>query len=189
MVLHPCNHCRRHIDRHAEVCPFCAAVPEAVAPRAMLAGRLSRAMLFASATLVSCDQGAKPNAESGSGSAAIKAPSTTWKLRGVVKDSQGRPLGGASIHLVLEGQPTQPAASFNAVADAQGRYQVEGATAGRYNVSFSWSDSSASSYRGNAYTSEMLTLVIGSDQSLNATMDPSVPAMPYGAPPARRRVV
>ncbi len=184
MVLQPCDCCRRHIDRHAAVCPFCAAVVISAPPRAMLAGRLSRAVLFASATLVGCDQGAKPVAPA-SGSAAIKAPTTTWRLHGVVKDSQGTPLAGATLHMTLEGQPTieQPA-PITAIADAKGRYQVEGATAGRYNVSISWSGD-----RGNAYTSEIVAVVIGTDHTWNATMDPSVPAMPYGAPPSRRRVV
>jgi hypothetical protein len=182
MVLQPCVRCRRHIDRHAEACPFCSAVTGGAAPRAMIAGRLSRAMLFASATMVSCDQGAKP-AASQSGSAAIKPSSSFWKLHGVVTDSYGLPLDGATLLMALEGQaPSEP--PITAVTASRGRYRVEGATAGRYNVSFSWAGA-----RGSAFTFNTVTVVIGSDRSLDATMDPSVPVMPYGAPPTRRRVV
>lgn len=149
----------------------------------MLAGRLSRAMLFASATLVSCDQGAKPVATEGS--AAIKAPSTTWKLHGVVKDSQGQPLRGARVSMFLEEQPQTEPASFTATADAQGRYQVEGAIIGRYNVTFEWAGNAGNAF----YKSPLVTFLSTSDKSLDATLDPSLPAMPYGAPPARRRVV
>jgi len=41
-ALHPCAGCRRHIDAHARVCPFCGVF-----------GRLSRAAVFAGVALAS----------------------------------------------------------------------------------------------------------------------------------------
>lgn len=52
--LHPCPSCHRHVAGDAPVCPFCGGALEASEPRATVLGRVSRAMIFASATLAAC---------------------------------------------------------------------------------------------------------------------------------------
>jgi hypothetical protein len=59
--LHPCRSCRRHVrdDR----CPFCGATPARREPIDLGIGRVSRAVVFASATLVAagaCGGKARP---------------------------------------------------------------------------------------------------------------------------------
>src|SRR5688572_21457303 len=63
--LHPCPHCRRHVRRDETTCPFCAQALAAPAPSPGLpAGRLTRAAVFAGATLAAtaCGSG-KPKTE------------------------------------------------------------------------------------------------------------------------------
>lgn len=51
MVLSPCASCHRHIDARDAVCPFCRAprATGAISPRRASLGRLSRAAIFAGA--------------------------------------------------------------------------------------------------------------------------------------------
>jgi hypothetical protein len=52
-MLEPCAHCQRHIDDSEVQCPFCGtANHRKPSPRPRLDGRLSRAAVFASAALV-----------------------------------------------------------------------------------------------------------------------------------------
>ena len=63
--LRPCTACNRHVAIDTSSCPFCAAALAPAAPRPRIRGRLSRAAVFASATLATaaaCGGGkAKPN--------------------------------------------------------------------------------------------------------------------------------
>src|SRR5690606_7068696 len=57
MTLVPCVGCRRHVAQGASTCPFCGeALPadREVPPPRRAAGRLSRAAVFAGATLAGC---------------------------------------------------------------------------------------------------------------------------------------
>src|SRR5438045_2918234 len=66
MNLAPCTSCRRHVRTSplSVVCPFCgatiAAVSAASPPRASVAKRLSRAAVFAGATLTACTPAPQP---------------------------------------------------------------------------------------------------------------------------------
>ena len=63
MILRPCTGCRRHVANVEAACPFCGAALAvvAVAPHAAPLGRLSRAAVFASAaTLAGCWTNAAP---------------------------------------------------------------------------------------------------------------------------------
>src|SRR5690348_1838796 len=60
MELQPCPGCRRHVAEAA--CPFCGAAVER-GERGALFGRLSRAAVFASATLIACGGGKKTTRE------------------------------------------------------------------------------------------------------------------------------
>lgn len=52
-MLHPCGQCRRHVNDHETRCPFCdAPLEHRASSRPLLDGRLSRAAVFASAVLV-----------------------------------------------------------------------------------------------------------------------------------------
>lgn len=64
--LHPCPSCHRHVRGSA--CPFCGARATRREPIDLGVGRVSRAIVFASATLTaasSCAHHAKPNDEMG----------------------------------------------------------------------------------------------------------------------------
>jgi hypothetical protein len=54
MELVPCGGCRRHVDARETACPFCAAAITARPQRAMPRGRITRAAVF-SAALVACE--------------------------------------------------------------------------------------------------------------------------------------
>lgn len=61
MELVLCGGCRRHVDSRETTCPFCAAAVTARPQRAFLRGRLSRAAVF-SAALVACESKQSPPA-------------------------------------------------------------------------------------------------------------------------------
>ncbi|MDB4956378.1 MAG: hypothetical protein JWO36_3947 [Myxococcales bacterium] len=54
--LVPCPQCHRHVAVGEAACPFCGAAPRLAPKRLTLGGRLSRAAVFASATLVACSK-------------------------------------------------------------------------------------------------------------------------------------
>ena len=59
--LRPCTACDRHVAIDESSCPFCAAALAPAVPRPRIRGRLSRAAVFASATLaVAACGGGKP---------------------------------------------------------------------------------------------------------------------------------
>jgi hypothetical protein len=64
--LVPCSGCRRHVVETEPACPFCGAAPSPIVPgTATRVARLSRAAVFAGATLVTATGcgGSKPTAE------------------------------------------------------------------------------------------------------------------------------
>ncbi len=54
MDLVPCIHCRRHVGVFETTCPFCARSAPEQRPQLAFAGRLTRAAIF-SAAVVACD--------------------------------------------------------------------------------------------------------------------------------------
>jgi len=61
MELVPCGGCRRHVDASEERCPFCAAAVTGRPRRAIVAGTITRAAVF-SAALVACESKQSPPA-------------------------------------------------------------------------------------------------------------------------------
>ena len=93
--LRPCTSCDRHVAIDEATCPFCAAALAPAAPRPRPRGRLSRAALFASATLATaaaCGGGkAKPVESTGaggdtSGPAAVDAGIDAAEAREIEQD-------------------------------------------------------------------------------------------------------
>jgi hypothetical protein len=61
MTLQPCVACGRHVRVEDAACPFCGAPVDEAEPRPSLRGRVSRAAVFAAASLAACgSHDAKP---------------------------------------------------------------------------------------------------------------------------------
>jgi hypothetical protein len=210
MDLHPCESCRRHIDRRDAVCPFCDAATGNTRPRSSLGavGRLSRAAIFAGAAacgstptqtnhappppppppdpvLVQQFATAPPPAE-GKGS-----------IRGFVR-RDGQPLVGVAVHARREDGTT-----VDATTGSHGEYTFVDVAPGQWSLSLDHYvyDPYAGSRRPQEGPMMMPDDVVTLDPGENERHDvsfssPSPPApdtgpccKPYGAPPARRRVV
>jgi hypothetical protein len=118
--LRPCTACQRHVELRETACPFCSAALQPAEPRSPFAGKITRAAVFASATLAAVGAGA---------CGGSKKPDTNTNTNTVV----------------------QPARDDAGVADA-------------------------------AEAPPVL-------EERHHSRNPNNTPMPYGAPPARRRVV
>jgi hypothetical protein len=213
MVLEACGGCRRHVALDATECPFCGASRVPATPRPCAVGRLSRAAVFAGATLAGCytsepapqysgapvqpvqpqsppsepqppptpppddSHFAKPPAATGSGS-----------IRGTVYDASTKaPLQGVLVTAIPPngGKPTQQVRT-----DARGQYSMTGLPAGQYVVSFMVATTPDTRARAPG---SVIKVGDGTTERLDVgvTYVPvdNYEAMPYGAPPRRRRLV
>jgi hypothetical protein len=59
LALEPCPHCQRHVAITEAACPFCAGALPTMAPRTFGLRGMSRAAVFAGATLATACGGAK----------------------------------------------------------------------------------------------------------------------------------
>jgi hypothetical protein len=209
MDLHPCASCRRHIDRRDPICPFCRASVATAAGRSPLGAvaRLSRAAIFAGAAacgsapahhapppppppppdpvLVQQFATAPPPAE---GMAS---------LRGFVT-RDGQPLAGVRVHATRDDGTTA-----DALTGPHGEYAFVDVAPGR--MSLKLDDYVYDPYRGSrrptdgppVMPEEVVTLDPGENERHDVAFSPPpLPppdtgpcCKPYGAPPARRRVV
>jgi len=105
-------------------------------------------------------------------------------MHGTVVDQAGAPLVGASIALSLE------ARMYNATTDERGHYAFDEVAPGTYTVSFNFSRPSPMGVQQGSEAKQVVVSA-GSDQRVDAKLQvtDTPMAMPYGAPPARRRVV
>ena len=189
--MRPCPACSRHV-RDA-TCPFCgAAVPAAA--RSVFAGPATRAAVFSA--LAGCWTGNTPaeqtttvehKTETHEQQKSPPPPAAAGTIEGTVTDSNsGAPLSYAQVTLVEANRVAQ--------TDAQGHYTFDGVAPGTYTIRVL--ARSGNPRAGGAYA--QASVVIGDTGGARADVQVAVPVyhynphqapMPYGAPPARRRIV
>jgi hypothetical protein len=199
MQLHPCARCRRHVEVTAEACPFCdaALVPAQPVVR-FVGGRLSRAAVFASATLVST---------SGcwtSSSTTTSSPATQTTAVENQPPSNETAAGAITGH-VYNSQTHESIASVGvtlispdrkrvtARTDSQGTFVFSGLAPGDYTLEWIQEPTNRRRDPDEARTMRQ-TVLVGAGQTAVADITlyfpiPSNVKMPYGAPPRRGRVV
>jgi len=201
--LRPCPSCRRHVVVAATACPFCAAALAAAEPPPDVPiGAFSRAAVFAGLALASpacwTGGGNQPATTTGTQTTQTStqtdgtvAPApegnkpdvTTARLEGVVTNSRtGQALVGYAVSI----RPRTAAATQATATDASGHYAFAKLPAGEYVLQF------GQAMPRRPPTVVSLTLHVGEakrhDQAIFIPEPSNVP-MPYGAPPARERIV
>lgn len=217
MTLRPCSECRRHITQDERTCPFCgAATVLTVARMPRLAGRLSRAAVFAGATLAGCYTSApasqgpppppppppddqqqqqvmvEPPPPPPDERAFAKPPAGAGHIHGIVTDSStGRPRGGIHVQLHVPGQ--RP---VFALTNANGEYAFRDLAAGTYTVIVEHPPPNHPRAAMPPAIRREVQLADGAVERFDARVTQVVVPVdrgpcckPYGAPPARRRLV
>jgi hypothetical protein len=198
MTLHPCASCRRHIDAGVASCPFCASPQPRHPMRSPLAtvAKLSRAAVFAGAaacytgpTTTTTTTTPPPNPTdtsevTGSASFAKPPPPAPGRatLTGIFR-IDGHPSPNTSVHLIGD-------SGVNATVqtDARGRYTFSDLEPGGYRLT-------VDVYSGRfgppqEYLQVTADANVEHDFAVNSPPPDRGPCCkPYGAPPARRRVV
>ncbi|HEX5061199.1 MAG TPA: carboxypeptidase-like regulatory domain-containing protein [Kofleriaceae bacterium] len=189
MRLRPCEGCRRHVAVDEARCPFCG---HALAPVAMgllvPRGRFSRAAVFAGATLAgACWTGSTTPRETPiehkqvESKPSVPPPGT---IRGVVHNADGgAPLPGVTVTVQKpDGSPVY------ATTNAKGEYEFKNLPPGQYAVMFQ-SGNPNETPQGTPVTLES-DAGATADVFIDLTIPDRAPCCkPYGAPPARRRIV
>lgn len=209
MTLRACSQCRRHF-RAEPACPFCGTAAPPRQPRPFSPARLSRAAAFAG--LASCytsnpppqygpppppppyvgqqqqqQQQQQQTQQTQQQQLANPPPGEvgTSRIEGLVTDSTtNRPMGKVRVELHSGDNPPriQPRSTQT---DVNGRYAFVELPAGRYVVMFGVPDPRVAARR-------VIDLGDGDRQYASwevYTQPASNIPTPYGAPPARRRVV
>jgi len=184
--LTPCPACARHVRE--QTCPFCGAdvPPPALRPR--FVGPVTRAAIF-SVAVAGCWTG--PTAEPATTTTTEThteteaPPAVTGAIDGTVTDSAtGQPVAGASVRLDNKLVTT---------TDYNGHYKFAGVAAGSHTIAVSTNGNR--NHGGGAYATaqiEVRAALARADIQLALpvpTFDPNNIPKPYGAPPARRRLV
>jgi protocatechuate 3,4-dioxygenase beta subunit len=190
----PCPACSRHV-RDA-TCPFCGAAVPAPATRSVFAGAVTRAAVFSA--LAGCWTGSPP-AEQQTTPVEQQTtpvehhveqpkppPPTSGTIEGTVIDTNsGSPASFAQVTLVEANRVTQ--------TDAHGHYKFDGVTPGKYTVRVV--ARAPNPRMGPVFAQTDVTL---GDTGARADLQVAIPVyhynpnqtpMPYGAPPARKRIV
>jgi hypothetical protein len=186
MVLHPCVACGRHVEIEEARCPFCGAACTRFEPRPVRAGRLARAVVFAGATLAACDQGKGATdraVDKPTDPQVAKQPVAEPRVHGTITDDAGGPLVGAQVSL-------NGPAVYTAVSDHKGRYAFDDIATGQYKLIVGYMGMRGGEWAiGNAEHEVHVASGAEVRQDVSVHVQREAPAMPYGAPPARRRVV
>ncbi|HEY5952295.1 MAG TPA: carboxypeptidase-like regulatory domain-containing protein [Kofleriaceae bacterium] len=199
MTLRACSQCRRHFAAEA-VCPFCGTAAPPVPQRPRLGGRLSRAAVFASVTLVGCYTSNPPPQQYGPppppppheepqhfSDPPPPRPTSGGSISGVVRDSRNTtPMPNVSVQLMSNAQPPtiEPQATQT---DANGRYSFANLPAGTYLIVYGNANP-----RSRQRPQQLVFIADHEAKALDLQIyspPPSNIPMPYGAPPARARVV
>jgi hypothetical protein len=180
-MLRPCPGCQRHIYADASSCTFCGvavAAPVVREPSARV-GRLSRALVFAGAIAAAPACGPAVRYE------ALPAAAANGAVKGHVVRHDGRPV---AAYVTLYGQAlrsvTGGSDSMSVSAAGDGSFSFANVPPGHYRISVS-----------GLGDSPELDVRAGSAAVIDLELDKPKPvdtrhmAKPYGAPPARRRVV
>ena len=195
--MRPCPACRRHV-RDERACPFCGAAVAPAAPRGLFAGPVTRAAVFSA--LAGCWTGSTPAEQTTTVEHKTETheherkppppPTTAGTVEGTVIDSNtGSGVTYAEVRLLdASGQVVGTAST-----DGAGRYRFDNIAPGPYTVHVL--------ARGNnprAGGASVAAKVVVGDQGAHADLQVAIPVyrynptntpMPYGAPPARKRVV
>jgi hypothetical protein len=191
MFLRVCVQCRRHVGVSETSCPFCGVSSSApTVPRPVTtATRLGRAAIFAGATLTACWSGStksNPIEHKQVDKPVETAPGAPapGSIRGIVRDSRtNQPLPNFRITLVQESGATQ-----DAVSDRNGEYVFTGLEPANYTVTYQ------SNHPRQPAVERPVTLQPEQGERADITVyfpepDRGPCCKPYGAPPARRRLV
>jgi hypothetical protein len=208
MEFAPCPACHRHVrvsPAESEIepaCPFCAAaIRDAQPVHRSLVGRASRAAVFASAaTLAGCytsstTQGPPPPPpdpnggvyEPDPGDARFAKPpqSDRGAISGVLKNPDGR-TPAANHPITLHGGNEHR----DTTTDARGAYAFGDLPPGSYTITFQ-----PSYHPRQAPAMAQVEVIAGTNTRVDFALHPVPPpdrgpcCKPYGAPPARRRIV
>lgn len=185
----PCPACSRHV--RDTTCPFCGAAVATAAPRSVFAGAVTRAALFSA--LAGCWTGNPPAEQTTTVEHKTETHEqtkperpATGTIEGTVTDSNsGAPVSYAQVTIV----------ETNAVAqtDAQGNYKFVGVASGNYTIRVQARGNNPR--QGGAFAQANVVLGdTGARADVSVAMpvyhyNPNQTPMPYGAPPARKRVV
>ena len=190
MLLRVCVQCRRHVALSETACPFCRAALAPCTQRApRVAARLGRAAIFAGATAVTGCWTSSTKAHD-TNTVEHKTVETTpaavppGSIRGVVRNGEtGQPLAGFAVTLVAEAGAVQ-----QGVTDQKGEYVFTGLEPGNYTVTYQPSHP--------RQPPAEVPVTLHPEQGERADLSIVFPApdrgpccKPYGAPPARRRIV
>jgi len=181
MDLVPCAACRRHVAALAESCPFCGTARTPLR-RALLVqpGRFSRAAVFAGLAACYTNTSAPPSQNQSVPPVEKRRAVGGSSLRGKLTHARtGAPLGGVVVEVW-----TTASVPTTATTSSSGEFVVSGLEPRDYTVSFVGPD-------GVRYATSKIVEVRDKETVLDLAFDP-VPApvpKPYGAPPARRRLV
>jgi len=209
--LAPCPGCRRHVADEA-ACPFCGIALAPQRPsRAVAPGRLSRAAVFAGATLTGCwtnsnqpvttpiehHDTAQDKADKTEGSKVdasehhefARSAAKTGRIEGTLTEtSTNQPQDGQQVALVNNATH----ARLVVTTDPAGHYMFDNVEPGDYTLV--WDETGnprRPSRRVSAHVADGAQVKL----DITITWQPqqqqhhnNIP-MPYGAPPARRRVV
>jgi len=189
MLLRVCVHCRRHVGVSESACPFCRAELVAARPRpTVAAARLGRAAIFAGATVASA---CWTSSSSGPRDTTVEhktvepkaGPIPPGTIRGVVRDGNGAYMPNFPVTLQSES-----GTSLHATSDQHGEFEFRGVEPGNYTVYYQPNNPRQSP----AMTA--VTLHPEQGERADLVVYPAPPdrgpcCKPYGAPPARRRIV
>lgn len=186
MSFEPCRQCKRHVRTEASVCPFCEA-PFASPRRSVALGRASRAAIFASATLVGCWTGKAATTTTVDNTTE---QSSAGVVEGVVTES-GSNTPQANVKVTLMRGSSDWEYNGEKVAetqtDANGRYQFTNVANGQYTIIV---EAGRPSRRGwPRRPVQVPPSMPNMGDMVIYPYHPNAEPMPYGAPPARRRVV
>lgn len=207
MDLVPCGVCRRHVDSRAASCPFCATpITRAVKRLLDAGGRLSRAAVFAGAAACYTNP---PPAQQINTPPPPPPPDNTVQQQGqhFAQPPDGTTTnadqGGSIDGVVIEAATNRPMSSTTvtlqdqdgnrqqAQTDANGHFVFNALAAGNYVV---WTDAPGGNPRMAPARQAVMIAGPGAIQ-VTLHVQPAPPidrgpcCKPYGAPPARRRVV
>jgi hypothetical protein len=216
MQLVPCPHCQRHVAVEETTCPFCATAITKASPRNLqLVGRVGRAAVFAGATLVACgpppqpqqppppphevqppppdevrhhEPPPPPDPTEGQGNGFAKPPVATGTIAGTVTIENTR----TAINGVRVTATTDQQGGAATITDASGRYRFSNLTAGSYQLTFF-------QHSNQRFQPSPVVRVVQLGEGATLRVDVALPPLPppdrgpcckpYGAPPARRRLV
>jgi len=181
-LLAPCATCHRHVGLDAPTCPFCHAPPATLPPRTptTILGRVTRAAVFAGAVGAAGCGASVPKPHYDQMTSPASATGESGEVRGRITRHTGEP-AQTTVYLVTDIVGTR---SPSTTTDGNGYYRFDDIPAGEYEIRVS-----GSKHRVRIVVRPAQAVVLDVAQDEPPKVDTRHMAKPYGAPPARRRVV